>query len=57
MSLWSVVCDLYDAGWRSSDRLDLIEELDLTEKQADEYCELLDEFQREEEALSDSADD
>lgn len=32
---------LYDGGWRSADKLDLMSEYDLTEEEAAEICEVL----------------
>lgn len=39
---------LYDAGWRSEDRDDLIDEYDLTEDEADAICEELSAIESEE---------
>ena len=36
---------LYDGGWRAEDREQLISEYNLTEKEADEICEWLKEFE------------
>ena len=35
---------LYDGGWRSTDKEELIEEYDLTEEEATKICELLEEY-------------
>lgn len=38
---------LYDGGWRSSDRTQLIKEYELTEDEADMMCEALEELEHE----------
>lgn len=37
---------LYDGGWRSTDKEELIEEYDLTEEEATKLCELLEEYEK-----------
>ena len=37
---------LYDGGWRSEDREQLIQEYDLSEREANEICKLLDELDK-----------
>ena len=39
---------LYDGGWRSSDREQMIEEYDLTEEEADGLCAALADLEAEE---------
>ena len=38
---------LYDGGWRSEDKEELIQEYNLTNDEADAICELLSEFEAE----------
>ena len=44
----TVACSLYDGGWRSSDKTDLIGEYRLTEEEADKLYEKLEELELEE---------
>jgi hypothetical protein len=37
---------LYDGGWRATDKEELIEEYDLTEEEASKICELLEEYEK-----------
>lgn len=37
---------LYDGGWRSEDKEDLIEEYQLTEEEATNICEILAEIEK-----------
>ena len=39
---------LFDGGWRAEDRDFLISEYDLTDDEADSICEVLAEFEKEE---------
>lgn len=45
--------NLYDGGWRSSDRDQLISEYDLTESEADEICDALSDIEETCDDLSD----
>lgn len=36
---------LYDGGWRSTDKGELMSEYGLTDEEADEICELLKEYE------------
>lgn len=42
--LTSSAAALYDGGWRSDDRDELIAEYQLTDEEADELCKILAEF-------------
>lgn len=42
-----MACSLYDGGWRSTDRSDLISEYELTEAEADGICAELTDIERE----------
>ena len=44
----SAAASLYDGGWRSEDRDDLIEEYGLTGVEADKLCEALAEYDHQE---------
>lgn len=44
----SAAASLYDGGWRSEDRDDLIEEYGLTGDEADKLCEALAEYDHQE---------
>lgn len=44
---------LFNGGWRSTDRDELIREYDLTETEADELCEALKEIEEEQTATED----
>ena len=43
---WGAAASLFDGGWRAEDREELISEYDLTDEEADEICNLLDEFSK-----------
>lgn len=45
MRMGDIVAKLYDGGWRSSDREQMIGYYALTEDEADAICELLDEYE------------
>jgi hypothetical protein len=38
---------MYDGGWRSTDRDDIMSSYDLTEEEADQICEVLKEYEEE----------
>lgn len=38
---------LYDSGWKAEDREQLIEEYELTSEEADKICEILEEYEKE----------
>lgn len=38
---------LYDGGWKTEDREQLIEEYELSEGEADKICKLLEEYEKE----------
>jgi hypothetical protein len=45
--LMSVAASLYDGGWRSGDRAELMAEYNLTEEDADLICGALGRFEQE----------
>ena len=38
---------LYDGGWKTEDREQLIEEYELTSEEADKICEILEKYEKE----------
>ena len=38
---------LYDGGWKTEDREQLIEEYELTDEEADKICEILERYEHE----------
>lgn len=47
MDIESSAAALYDGGWRSDDREELIEEYQLSEDEADAICEKLKEYEEQ----------
>ena len=45
MNMGDIAANLYDGGWRASDREQMIGYYTLTEDEADAICELLEEYE------------